>query len=136
MATLVPLGSVMVAVPELEIWLAEKLLVDSARPSMASATTWCSPSLKVPRLIRLVFFTGCWITAARPVSQAQPYLVVWSFHSTASYGAMPSIEAQPGWPARFSGLMPLNDTVPPGSLGPVPLVLMAVGSVDSANTVA
>ena len=63
------------AVPEpLVIWLGEKLLVDSARPSTASPNTRCSPSLKVRRLTRLVFLMGCWMTAARPVSQAQPYL--------------------------------------------------------------
>ncbi len=52
------------------IWLAEKIFCDSDLPSTAGSV--CSPSLSMPRVTRLVFFTGCWITAALPESQAQP----------------------------------------------------------------
>jgi hypothetical protein len=60
-----------VAAPEV-IWLAEKDFIDSDLPSSASAIRVCCPSLNMPRVTRLVLRTGCWITAALPVSQAQP----------------------------------------------------------------
>ncbi len=69
------------AVVLLEIWFGEKLFCVFTCPAVTSANSSCAPSLKVPRARKLSFFTGCWITAALPVSHEQPYLDAGDDHS-------------------------------------------------------
>src|ERR1044071_5880711 len=89
--TVRPSSAVVVAPVPLDHWLGEKLLFETERPAMPSTKSrWRSASLKVPRMTKLVFFTGCWITAARPVSQAEPYFEAGDAHRTSSYGPIPS----------------------------------------------
>src|SRR4051812_7587446 len=86
-----PSSAVVLPVAALDHWFGEKLLLETERPQMPSNVAFVfSATLAVPLRTMLVFLTGCWITAARPVSQAEPYFEAGDCQRTSSYGPMPS----------------------------------------------